>query len=311
MSDKKKILLVGDSNMDLTLNIARLPDKGEFLKDDGGVSYAPGGSSAGAAIAFAKFGQDSMFVTRLGADLYGQKLYSYYKENGINTGYIKVDRDFATGFSVRIREADGTSRVINFPGANEHLTQDVVSEAFQTRPDAFYTGFEAPFLSVVKYAKIAASRGIPIFVNASPADSNYSLDAMPPLEIFMLGEAETLRYTGINPVGSQESLRALFSLWRKVKAKYIVINQGIRGAMIYDGKRCEIINPFIYEKAQDDSAVRESFAAALTAEYISCGDIKLAVKFAVAAAAVTASRFGGSTSIPTDSELRALINKNQ
>ena len=41
MSDKKKILLVGSANMDLSMNVCRVPDAGETLIDDGGVAYTP------------------------------------------------------------------------------------------------------------------------------------------------------------------------------------------------------------------------------------------------------------------------------
>ena len=48
----KKILLVGSANMDLSMNMLRVPEAGETLLDDGGVAYLPGGKGANAAIAF-------------------------------------------------------------------------------------------------------------------------------------------------------------------------------------------------------------------------------------------------------------------
>ncbi len=312
MFDKKRILLVGSSCMNLSMNITRLPDKGETLRDEGGVSYAPGGDSGISAVAFARLGADALFLTRLGRDLYGQKLYNYYKEAGINTSYVKVDSDFATGFTVVIKEADGSTRTVNFPGANEYLSDGSVIDALQNRLDAVFLSFDASFQMAQRTAKAAAARSIPVFIDASPADANYPLETLPQSELFILGESETQRYTGIRPVGSQESLRAAFSLWRKVNTKFVIINQGARGAMIYDGKRCEIISPYTgVERTVDTDASQNTFSAAVTLEYMRCSDIKSAVKYAVAAAAVTSSRYGSSNSIPTDAEIRAIISKTQ
>ncbi len=306
MFDKKRILLVGGSNMNLSLNITRMPDRGESVKDEGGVSYAPGGAGGNSAVAFARLGAETLFVTRLGRDLYGQKLFNYYRENGVSGDYIKVDPDFATGFTAVIKEADGSSREINFPGANEYLNHDTMIEALAKRPDGVYLSFESGFQNMARVAKNAVARGIPVFIDATPADANYPLETLSPAELFILGEEETRRYTGIRPTGSQDSLRAAFALWRKVNAKYIVINQGIKGAMIYDGRRCEIISPYDGPaRPVDTDASDSAFAAAVTLEYLRCGDIKLAAKYALAAAAITASRYGASSSIPKDAELRA------
>ena len=45
----KRILLVGSANMDLSMNIYKMPAQGETLLDDGGVAYTPGGKGANAA----------------------------------------------------------------------------------------------------------------------------------------------------------------------------------------------------------------------------------------------------------------------
>ena len=93
----KKILVVGSANMDLSMNMYKVPEVGETLIDDGGVAYIPGGKGANAAVALNKLGADCYFSAKVGADLHGQKLYQYYKELGINTSYLKVDRENPTG----------------------------------------------------------------------------------------------------------------------------------------------------------------------------------------------------------------------
>ena len=64
-------------------------------------------------------------------------------------------------------------------------------------------------------------------------------------------------------------------------------------------------------KPVDTTAAGDAFTAALTLEYLNNGgeDIKSAVKYGVAAGAITVTRKGASSSIPTDEEIRELLNQ--
>ena len=303
----KKILVIGSANMDLSMNMYKVPAAGEMLIDDGGVGYIPGGKGANAAIALKKLGADCCFCAKVGADLHGQKLYQYYKEQGINTTYIKVDRENQTGLAVVMKESDGNNRIIVYPGANATLSLDNINEAFDCQPDALYLGFEIPFQTALHAARVAASRGIPIFVDAAPASKDYPLESLPMLEVFSPNETETETYTGILPQGTDSALRAALALYKRVKAKYIVIKQGDRGAFAYDGKHFFVIPSIRLGKAVDTTAAGDAFTAALTVEYLNTGNIRTAVKYGVAAGAIAVTRRGASSSIPTEDEVRAVI----
>ena len=307
MSQLKRILLVGSSNMDLSMNLLRLPEAGETLIDDGGVAYVPGGKGANSAIAIQKLGGQCVFCTKLGADAHGQKLYGYYKEMGIDTKYIKVDHDHPTGLAVVIKEADGTNRIVVYPGANAHITREAIEAAFDCAPDALYLGFEIPFEMALFAANIAASRGVPIFVDAAPASKDYPLEKLPPVEVFSPNETETLEYTGINPVGMESSLRAALAIWRRVKCRYVVIKQGARGAFLYDGKRYNTFPAMRAARVVDTTAAGDAFTAALTVEYLRTGDIEGAIRYGTAAGALTVTKKGASSSIPTVEEVEALL----
>jgi ribokinase len=311
MSNKRKILLIGSANMDLSLNMYKLPEAGETLIDDGGVAYVPGGKGANAAVALTKLGANCVFSTKLGADVHGQKLYNYYKEMGMDTSFINVDHDHPTGLAVVLKESDGTNRIVLYPGANSHITTESVIEAFNCNPDALYLSFEIPFSLAVAAAKVASAKGIPIFIDAGPASKEHALESLPPVEIFSPNETETLEYTGINPTGIESSLHAALALYRRVKCKYVVIKQGAKGAFIYDGKHYDTL-PAIRTagKVVDTTAAGDAFTAALTLEYLRNGkDIKAAVTYANTAAAIAITRKGASSSVPTEDEVNALYKK--
>lgn len=308
---QKKILIIGSANMDLSMNMYRVPSPGETLLDDGGVAYIPGGKGANAAVAFAKLGADAVFVGKIGQDVHGQRLYKYYKDTGVNTSYLKVDRDSSTGLAVVMKESSGENRIIVYPGANSQLSVENITEAFASSPDAVYLGFEIPFNICVAAARMAVQRGIPVFVDAAPASKSHPLEDLPVLEVFSPNETETLEYTGILPQGAESCLRAALALYRRVKCKYIVIKQGERGAFIYDGKKYFLLPAMKAGKVVDSTGAGDSFTAAMTLEYLRCADIRQAVRFGTAAGALAVTRRGASASVPTEAEVRALMDKGE
>ena len=308
--NKYKILLVGSANMDLSMNMYKVPEPGQTLIDDGGVAYVPGGKGANSAVALARLGADCAFCARVGADLHGQKLYQYYKECGIDTSFMKVDRDTPTGLAVVMKESSGQNRIIVYPGSNANLSVENVQEAFSCSPDALYIGFEVPFAISLAAARIAASRGIPIFVDAAPADKEHPLENLPFVEIFSPNETETLEYTGILPQGSESSLRAALALYKKVKCRYVVIKQGDRGAFVYDGKHYFMSPAKKAGPVVDTTAAGDAFTAALTLAYLSTeGNIRASVDYANAAGAITVTRAGAGPSIPTAQEVARFLEQ--
>lgn len=303
----KRILVVGSANMDLSLNVYRTPNRGETVTDDGGVAYVPGGKGANAAVAAARLGTPVTLCAKLGADAHGQQLYKYYTAAGIDTSHLRVDRDFPTGLAAVIKEHDGENRIIYYPGANTHITTENILSAFECNPSVLYTGFEVSFDTVLTAAKIAAQRGIPIVIDAAPASAAHPLESLPEIEIFSPNEQETFEYTGIMPAGADSSLRAAIALRRRVKAKYIVIKQGARGASIYDGKLIKMIPACRVDRVADTTAAGDVFTAAMTAEYIKTHSIESAVRYATAAAAISVTRIGASSSAPTADEVSRFI----
>ena len=295
--------------MDLSLNMYKIPEPKEIQIDDGGVAYTPGGKGLCTAVALSRLGTESFLATKLGRDLHGQQLFSYIKQTSVNTSYIKVDNENPTGFSAILKEPSGENRTIYYPGANLTLSRENLAEAFSCMPDAVYISFEVSFETAALAAKMASAKGIPVFIDAAPANKDFNLEALPEVEIFSPNEVETEIYTGVMPAGADSSLRAALALWKRVKCKYLVIKQGARGAFIYDGKHYSMIPSYRPDKIADAAGVGDAFNAALIYEYLESGDVTLAVKYGVAAGAVAVSKAGAASSMPTEEEIISFLRK--
>lgn len=307
---KKRILVVSSANMDMVLNVKRIPSAGETIIDSGSYSYVPGGKGANAAIAAARLGADCVFCTRIGCDSNGSALKKFYADNTIDTRFVNSDRQAPTGLAVIMVESNGMNRIIVYPGANACLSNDDVEEAFISYPDALFVNFEIPYDIMLTACKYATEQKIPIFVDAGPADTSADLSKLPKLEVFSPNESETFAFTGIMPSNMDNCLRAASSLFNKVNTKYIVIKLGDRGCFIYDGIHYNLVSPYETE-AVDTTAAGDAFTSALTLEYMRSGNIAEACKYANAVGAMVVSKHGASSSIPTEEEVKAFIKNKE
>ena len=308
---KKRILVVSSANIDFVQNVDRLPYSGETIVEaNGSYAYTPGGKGANSALAFARFGGDCVFVCKVGADSNGARLKSLYRSEGIDTRFIIEDRENPTGLASIIVENGGKNRITVFPGANGNMKPEDLEDAFTCYPDAVYLQFEIAEEAVLEACRLAAERDIPVFVDAAPARCDFPLDKLGKVEIFSPNESECRIYTGITPTNEESALRAAIRLKNMVDAKYIVIKLGDKGAFMFDGKEY-----FVYPSETvipvDTTAAGDVFTAVMTYSYVQNGNIHSAIRMANMAAAISVTRAGASTSIPTLAEVLEFREKKK
>ncbi len=304
----KRILVAGSSNIDFMLTTPYIPAPGETLISSGSYTFTPGGKGANAAVTASSMGADVVFCSRVGDDAYGDRLVALFKERGIDTRYVKVDKTEQTGLAVVMLEKSGANRIIEFGGANKKISDADVEASFSCYPDAVLTQFEMRPETVIAAAKNAAYDGIPLFVDAGPARSDFPLEKLEKVEVLSPNEAETEMLTGIRPNSLENCLRASIALCNRVDIHYVVLKLGSRGCYVYDGKYCDIISPYDVN-VLDTTAAGDVFTAALTTEYLRTGDILQSARFANAAGALAVSKVGAIASVPTYDEVIALMNK--
>lgn len=302
----KRILVAGSSNIDFLASTPYIPAPDEILSSTGKYAFAPGGKGANAAVAAKALGAEVVFCSRVGDDAYGDRFIALFNEKGIDTRYIKVDRLEQTGLSVVLLEKSGKRRTIAFGGANTKICDTDIEDAFACYPDAVLTQLEIRPDAVIAAARCAADEGLPLFIDASAARSDFPIDKLERVEIFSPNESETEILTGIRPNNLENCLRASIALCNKVDIKYVVLKLGNRGCYVYDGKYCDIVSPFDVT-AVDHTAAGDVFTAALTSEYLRTGDVLSAAKFANAAGALAVTKVGGVNSVPTLDEVKALL----
>lgn len=303
---KSRILVVSSANMDFIQHTDRAPYPGETVVGTS-YDYLPGGKGANSAIALTFLGAECIFCARVGADSNGQRLRAIYREAGIDSRFIFMERKAPTGLaSVIIDNKTGQNQIIVFPGANSYLSPIDVEEAFTALPDCVLLQLEIPEKAVIAATMYAAEKEIPVVIDAGPARADYPLDKLYPCEIFSPNETELETFTGIAPKNTESCLRATIRLASMVEAKYYVIKMGSRGVFFYDGKYYNII-PAHDVDAVDTTAAGDIFTAALAAEYMRTGDIMRSIRYANIAGAISVTRAGALNSVPTEEDIAEFI----
>lgn len=298
----RKILVVSSANMDFVMDTPIIPAAGETIICDGGYKYVPGGKGANSAVAVARLGGASLFCTSVGRDANGDALLALYNSEGIDTRFIYRSNDAPTGLAAIMVEGNGQNRIMVFPGANRKITAEAIDLAIEEKPEALFMQLETSVETVIYAAKKASEAGIPIVIDAGPADPAFPLEALPEVEIFSPNESETEIFTGIKPEDLASCEQAISKLKERVKAKHYCIKLGDKGCFV-DG----MIVPSFKTAAIDTTAAGDTFTAALTLEYLKDKNITKAARYACAAAAIAVSRKGASTSIPYRAEVDAFL----
>ncbi len=302
------ILVVSSANMDFVMPVADFPERGQTVIDRGSYRHVPGGKGANSAVAIARLGGQCTFCAKLGRDAEGDALATLYAAENIDCSALCRSDTAPTGLAAILVENDGANRIIVYPGANAALTEQDIDHALRCRPDALYLQTEIATSAVLYAANAAANLGIPTFLDAGPADSNFPLDKLPPLTVFSPNETEAAIYTGILPDSEDACAACAKALAQRLTARYIVLKLGARGAYLYEPQtQSGTLFPAHPVKAVDSTAAGDAFTAALTLHYLETGDMPTAIRYANAVGALTVSRAGASSSIPTADEVRHLL----
>ncbi len=307
---KPRILTVSSANIDLIANMNKLPSAGQTVTEYGNYEYTPGGKGANCAHAVHKLGGDSVFCAKLGSDTHGARLSGIFRDNGIDTCYVSVDKRNRTGMAIVMVEANGVNRIVVYPGANKALTPVDAEEAMTCYPDAVIVQFEVPMETVLATTYFARTNNIPIFVDAGPAIKDFPLEELGPVEVFSPNETEAYIYTGIRPDTTQNCLKVCMELANRVQAKYYILKLGGRGVFYYDGTYYKVIAPYNVDVV-DTTAAGDVFTGALALEYIRSYDIRRACEYANIAGALTVSKEGSFYSVPSHNDIADYVAKHE
>ncbi len=294
--------VVGSINMDLILNMKKVPDVGEnVLGTDYG--YANGGKGANQATALAKLGAKVKMIGKVADDANGAKLLENLKNNNIDISGVATDGS-QTGLAAIIIDGDGRNRIVVYEGANSEIKPERAVNDIGTDINLLLLQFETNEDVVINCVNHAVKSGITTVIDCGPA-KKFNLEKMQGATILSPNESETKALTGIYPDNEENILKASKILEERSKAKFIVLKLGERGCSLWDGKELKLFPPY-KSNVVDTTAAGDCFTAALALEFIKSGNIEKACDFGNKAGSIAVSRMGAQSSMPTIEEIMSI-----
>lgn len=303
-----KLVVLGSVNADHVLQVPSFPRPGETLH---GRHYQviPGGKGANQAVAAARLNADIAFIACVGDDPFGINIRESFKCDGINIGGVKMQPDCPTGIAM-IQVADsGENSICISAEANAKLTAEAVEPELERIRQADYLlmQLETPLDGIELAAQTAKRHGTKVILNPAPArELPESLLAC--IDIITPNETEAEVLTGVK-VDDDASAKAAADVLHGKGIDTVMITLGAKGVYVSQNGEGYIVPGFRVE-ATDTTAAGDTFNGAFVTGLMESMPLESAIKFAHAAAAISVTRFGAQTSIPTREEVDAFLKSH-
>ncbi len=306
---KKKIVVIGSSNIDFIMKMPRLPKVGETVTD-AEFMQVYGGKGANQAVGAARSGGNVWFVSCVGDDDITPGMLEQYKKDGINTDYIFHEKNISTGTALIMIGDQGTNYISVAPGANYRLTPAYIDRAAPLIKEADIVLLQYEITAdTLKYTlDLCEKLNKLVMWNFAPA-RNFDKRDLKKVKILVVNETEAEILSGIT-VNEDESVIKAAAKLKETGCETVIITLGAKGSYILSGKPGEWIKAYNV-RAVDTTAAGDIYCGTLAVALTECKSLAESVRFAGAAAAISVTRMGAQPSAPYRTEIDDFIKQNK
>ena len=290
-----KIVGIGANVYDTLYTVPNYPKEDTKMKAESSVA-AGGGPTATGIVAASKLGADTAYIGVLSDDAAGCFLKADMEKYGVSTKYIDVFSGYSSFSSCIWLSEEAKSRTcVFFRGNLPALTlNEEKIEAIKNAGILMVDGNE--MAAAIEAAKIANESGTKVLYDAGglyPGVENL----LPYADILIPSEEFSLGHTGAET--AEEAAKILFD---KYSPEVVVITQGKKGGIMYDG--CEIKSyPATPANVVDSNGAGDVFHGAFAFALSKGYDWYKACIFSSAVSALKCEKLGARAGVPTFGEV--------
>ncbi len=297
-----KIVGIGACVMDTLYNIPTYPTEDTKMRAAGS-KPAGGGPTATGLVAAQKLGESTAYIGVLSDDNGGVFLKRDFEKYGVDTSLIRIESGYRSFSSVIWLSADSSSRTCVFDKGDlpPLRISDAQKKAIAQAELLMVDGNEME--AAVEAAQYARKHGTKVLYDCGGLYPQVErllayTDIMIPSEEFALGHT-----------GCETAEEAAKKLYEQYLPEIVVVTQGKRGGLIYDGvtMRCYPIYPAdVVDSNGSGDVFHGAFAAAVVKGY----DYEKCCHFSSAVSAIKCTGVGARESVPSFDTVKAYMKEN-
>ena len=297
-----KIVGIGANVFDTLYNIPTYPTEDTKMRATASKT-AGGGPVATGLVAAQKLGEETAYIGVLSDDNGGKFLKEDFEKYGVETNLIEIKSGYRSFASVLWLCADSATRTCVFDKGDlpPLVLNDAQKQAICDAELLMVDGNEMD--AAVEAAKIAKANGTKVLYDCGGLYEGVErllayTDIMIPSEEFSLG------HTGC--ATAEEAAKKLYEMY---SPEVVVITQGKRGGIIFDGK--EVVSYPIYPaKVVDSNGSGDVFHGAFAAGVVKGYDYLKGSHFSSAVSGLKCTGVGARESVPSFDTTEKYLKEN-
>lgn len=301
------VLVMGSANTDLTVQVDHLPGPNETV-GNGQLMISFGGKGANQAVAAKQAGARVCFISRIGQDMYGQRLSQHLLDVGICPEGLIRDPENMSGLALIAVNPQGDNQIVVAPGSNFKLLAEDLEKMgdYFDQAKVFLTQLEIPISTVLKGLEMAKSKKLITIVNPAPG-MDLPDKIFPLIDIITPNELEAEALTKIKVDSEHNAGKAAQSLLER-GVQTVIITLGSRGCLVSSYEADKHYLPYSID-VLDSVAAGDAFNGVLAAILAQGRELYEAVQWANAAGALCAMKRGAQEALPGREEIEELVKK--
>ncbi|MEJ5228864.1 MAG: ribokinase [Pseudothermotoga sp.] len=294
------IAIVGSNNVDLVLTVKEFTKPGETQPCLSFERFA-GGKGANQAVACKKLGGEVIFLTCVGND--GNGDFSYNELAKAKVEEYAIRTQLPNGFAMIEITLNGENRIIIYPGSNAALTPELLREHAEEllKAQMLLLQNEISFSTTFEAAKLFKENERLVIFDPAPAQ-NIDLSILQYVDFVTPNETELFILTGSKI--PEEGAKILLERG----CKNVIVKMGDKGCLLIGELGTMRVKAFKVNPV-DSTAAGDIFNAAFAVHFEKTRNLEEALIFANAAAAISVTRKGAQSSIPTRDEVANFLKE--
>lgn len=288
----ERIVVVGSMNMDITIEVSRIPLKGETQLAERVYTF-PGGKGGNQAVGAGKLGGRVYMIGCVGNDIDGKQLYSNLMENHVHMDGVLLNPSVASGKAYINVDQDGESTIVVYQGANRLLSIEQINRCRYLFQNAKYCllSLEIPEMIAEYTIKFCRRNNVEVILKPSAVEK-IKEELLKDIAYFIPNENELNTF-----IPGRMSLEEKAQILREKGVENVIVTLGERGCYLRNQEYSMYFEGTGFE-AVDTTGGADSFISAL-AVYLSEGmDLIRAIGFAVYASGISVTRYGVQPALP-------------